>query len=91
MSQSVWVFHGEGARFAGGVFSEREHAEAWIRKHLLTGMLTRYPLDTGVYDWAVESELFRITKEKHGTPHFIGMFSSAHQEHYHYEKGKPDR
>ena len=26
----VWVFHGDGARFASGVFRSREEAAAWV-------------------------------------------------------------
>ncbi len=29
----IWVFNGIGGRFPGGVFTSRELAEAWIRRH----------------------------------------------------------
>ncbi|HEU0053036.1 MAG TPA: hypothetical protein VFQ39_07655, partial [Longimicrobium sp.] len=48
----VWVFNGEAGSFPSGVFTSREAAEAWIAKYALTGVLTAYPLDVGVYDWA---------------------------------------
>lgn len=87
---SVWVFHGEGAKFASGVFTSKDLAEAWIQKHKLKGILTEYPLDTGVYDWAVECNLFTPTKEHHQSPEFIGRFTSALQQHEHYfpERGQ---
>jgi len=56
--QKVWVFHGEGARFASGVFSSKELASAWIARHGLSGLLTVYPLDEGAYQWAVNSGNF---------------------------------
>ena len=82
---SVWVFHGAGGRFASGVFTTREKAEAWINKHGLTGMLTRYPLDHGVYDWATEKQLFHPAKPEHTQAAFIQRFTSGSQEHYHYD------
>ena len=88
MEKFIWVFNGENGRFPSGVFSDVEIAKQWIEKHQLSGILTRYPLDTGVYDWAVKNDHFKITKDKHKTPLFIGLFSSAHQEHIHFESGK---
>jgi hypothetical protein len=87
---NLWIFHSAGARFSGGVFSNQDSAEAWISKNNLTGILTSYPLDEGVYDWALTEGLFSPTKDKHKTPEFIGGFTSASQDHYHYENGKKD-
>ncbi|MDF7813831.1 hypothetical protein [Hymenobacter sp. YC55] len=87
---SVWVFHGMGGRFTTGVFTSRQQAEQWIQQHRLSGMLTNYPLNRGVYDWAVQQEFFRITKEEQTTAEFIQRFTSASQEHYHYENGELD-
>jgi hypothetical protein len=87
----VWLFHGEGAAFAGGVFSTRASAEGWIRDRRLSGILTAYPVDVGVYDWAVAAGHFHPRHEKHSTPAFVGWFTSAAQEHYHYVDGAPAR
>ena len=84
----VWVFCGPSAQFPSGVFSSKENAEEWIAKHSLTGTLTVYPIDTGVYDWAIQKGFFNPKEDKHRTPKFIQQFSSASQEHYHYEDGK---
>lgn len=81
---SVWVFHGEGAKFASGIFTSKDLANAWIQKHRLAGILTEYPLDTGVYDWAVEQGAFTPKKEAHDTPSFIQRFTSAAQQHEHF-------
>lgn len=70
-----------------GAFTTRSRAEAWIARHRLTGMLIRYPVDTGVWDWAVEKDLFQVRKERHATPEFIGRFTSAFMEHWHYTEG----
>ncbi|MCC3153596.1 hypothetical protein Q3A66_12220 [Hymenobacter sp. BT770] len=81
----VWVFHGSGSRFASGVFTTRDQAEAWIHQHDLTGVLTRYPIDQGVYDWAKEKQLFQPTEPEHTEAAFIQRFTSGSQEHFHYD------
>lgn len=88
MEEKVYVFHGEGARFASGVFDNLETAEKWIKGNRLSGLLTVYPLNRSAYDWAVEKEFFIPKKEHHFSPRFIGGFTSASQEHYHYENGQ---
>jgi hypothetical protein len=87
---SIWIFNGSKGRFPSGVFTDREMAEEWIRRHKLTGMLTLYPINEGVYDWAIKNGLFKPTKEKEQTEDFIGSFSSAGQEHFHYLEGELD-
>ncbi len=88
--EEVWIFNGEGSRFPGGVFFEKDHAEAWIRVNKLTGVLTLYPLNEGTYDWAVRKNIFVPKNEKEKSPDFIGGFTSAGQEHYHYLNGEQD-
>lgn len=48
-------------------------------------MLTRYPLDQGVYDWAQEKQLFQPNKPEQTEAAFIQRFTSGSQEHYHYD------
>ena len=84
--EDVWVFNG-GGQFPAGVFSARDRAEAWIAARRLTGTLTRYPVDVGVYAWAVGRGAFPPRRPDQSDPEFIGRFSSASQEHYHYEAG----
>ena len=88
MTNDVWLFHGMGGRFTSGVFTSRRLAEDWIRKHGLTGMLTLYPTDIGTYDWAIGNGSFRVNKEEQSRPDFIQKFTTASQEHYHYEDGE---
>ena len=84
----VWVFNGEGGQFPGGVFSTRERAEAWVRARRLSGVLTAYPLDEGCFDWALRAgAVTGRARERGGDAAFVGSFSSAVQEHYHYEDG----
>lgn len=86
-AEHVWIFSGSGGRFASAVFSEKKNAVAWIERHRLSGMLTKYPLNIGVYDWAIAGRSFTPKTAEHASPEFIGRFTSAGQEHYHYEDG----
>jgi hypothetical protein len=85
----VWVFSGEGGHFPGGVFSSRERAEEWIRSRKLSGVLTAYPLDEGCFDWALRQDLVTgRARERGGDSAFVGSFSSASQDHFHYQDGQ---
>jgi hypothetical protein len=86
----VWVFNGDGGQFPSGVFTAVEIAEEWIAKHRLNGVLTWYPLDTGVYEWTIEKQCFLPRKDYQREPKFIQTFSSAHTGHYHYTDGRRD-
>jgi hypothetical protein len=84
----VWVFSGAEARFPSGVFRTKDAAVHWIGKHSLTGVLTAYPLDEGVYDWALRNHKFTPKSEKHLSPDFIGKFTAGAQPHFHYSNGQ---
>jgi len=88
--KTIWVFHGEGGRFTSGVFTSIEKAEIWIDRYKLSGVLTEYPIDEGVYDWALFNSFFNVKKESQITPNFIQQFTCASQDHYHYENGIRD-
>jgi hypothetical protein len=60
------------------VFSTREAAERWIGEMGLTGLLTRYPLDVAVCDWAVAEDLFRPSKPAQSSREFIAGFTTAY-------------
>src|SRR4051812_24142226 len=45
--QTVWIFHGDEARFAAGVFTSREQGLAWAERHGVSGILTEYPVGDG--------------------------------------------
>lgn len=85
---TVWIFHGEDARFASGVFRSRDEGMAWIAEHRFTGVLTEYPLGIGAYDDAVARGLFRPSRESHGTPSHIARFSPGRTEHIHVVDGQ---
>ena len=84
---TVWVFNGNRPNFPSGVFPNMDSAKQWIKRHGLSGVLTRYPVGVGVYDLMVEEGLFIPKNEKQKSADFIASFSSAHLEHYHFEDG----
>jgi hypothetical protein len=86
----IWVFCGEQSTFPSGVFSSRDKAEDWISKHGLSGCLTQYPVDEGLYDWAVSQEYFTPKRDDQRTPRFIQRFTCTSTEHFHYENGKEE-
>ena len=87
MEKFVWVFSCASGRFPGGIFSEILLAEKWIADNGLSGVLTRYPLDVGSFDWAKSKELVNSKFIEAITPEKVGSFSSASFEHHHYETG----
>lgn len=84
------IFLGDRARWPSGVFSSREAAVEWIAEHHLTGMITEYPVDVGVYEWAVTAGALRPSKPQHSSAGFIGGFTTAVQEHGHFTDGTGD-
>ena len=88
MINDIWVFCGANGQFPSGVFSDLAVAEAWIAQYFLSGVLTKYPVNEGVFDWAVKRNFFRPSAPHHQTPDFIGKFTSAVMDHYHFEGGQ---
>lgn len=86
----IWVFNGAGAQFPCGIFQSRKCAEEHIRKYNMSGILTKYPIDRTVYEWAVNTNTFVPASRKQCSADFVQRFSSAHLEHYHYENGQVD-
>ncbi|WP_027188389.1 DUF7710 domain-containing protein [Desulfovibrio cuneatus] len=82
----VWVFTAPGGQFPGGVFHSKTAAEVWIKKYNLTGTLTKYPVNIGAFDFAVEKGWYKPKEGKYSSD-FIAKFSCASMEHYHFEDG----
>ena len=85
--EGVWLST-VGERFAGGIFTTLETAEAWIAHNRLSGVLMLYPLDIGVHEWAIARGWFTPRQETHSSPEFIGSFTTASMAHHHYEQGE---
>lgn len=71
MINQIWIFHGAKSTFSSGVFTDKEIAENWIKKHKLAGVLTLYPVNEGVYDWAINNKLFTPKKDSERASEFI--------------------
>ncbi|MFC4068330.1 DUF7710 domain-containing protein [Actinoplanes subglobosus] len=85
---NVWVFHGDGARFAAGVFTSMAAGLEWAAEHGVTGILTEYAIG-GTYDLAVAEGRFTPSKEHHGTPGHVAGFGPG-LEHIHLFDGRRD-
>jgi hypothetical protein len=85
-ARSVWVFNGASSSFPAGVFDSEESATAWIEQNRLSGTLTEYPVNIGVYDWAIQHNHYSPKKEIE--PKFVERFTSYAQAHVHFEFGK---
>jgi len=83
--KSVWVFNGLGGTFPAAVFRSQDRAEAWIRSNGVEGTLTEYPLDISAYDWCLSNGYFTPEREDQKQAKFKQQFSSAYQEHFHFE------
>jgi hypothetical protein len=86
--EHVWVFNSVQSHLPSGVFTDLQAARDWIKRHGLSGMLTAYPVNCGVYDFVVERGAWTPKEPHQTTPRFIGRFSSAILEHFHYKDGE---
>ncbi|MGN5009071.1 DUF7710 domain-containing protein [Aeromonas sp. 96A] len=58
-----------------------------MSEYKLTGLITAYQLNNGIYNLTVEKNYFRPKNDSHCYSIFVGGFTSASQEHFHYENG----
>ena len=84
----IYVFNGNNSVFPSGLFAEYELAVNWIKSNKLSGVLNVYPVNIGLYDWAIENNFLEIKNENQKTPNFIGRFTCASVEHYHFDNGE---
>ena len=85
----VWIFHGEGAQFACAAFASKASAISWISSAGVTGVLTAYRIGISAYDWATERGVFSAKRDDQRSAKFVQRFTSASQDHHHFEDGKP--
>ena len=86
--KEIWIFNGNGSSLPAGAFETRIEADKFIQKYKLSGCLTKYPVGKSLYNWTIDEGYFEPNTEHKKTASFIEGFTSAHTEHYHYEKGK---
>lgn len=88
MLETVWVFNGANSSFPSAIFHGKEEAVEWINRMKLSGTLTEYPVGISVYDWVINKGKWQPKQPHHLTADFIAKFSSAYQDHYHFEDGE---
>jgi hypothetical protein len=49
----MWIFYGDHAQYASGLFATVDAGLSWAGTHRLTGILTEYRIG-GAYDLAVD-------------------------------------
>lgn len=86
--ETCWVFHGDTSRFANAVFAKRQDAESWIAKHRLSGLLTEYPINHGMFDIAASLNLIPKNIAAAASPQYIQQYVLG-ISHGHYENGLP--
>ena len=86
----VYTFQGNQANFTSAIFSHYEFALEWIKKHKLSGILTEYPLDYPIYEWAIDNGYFKPKNDHHTNSSFIGHFTSVRQKHWHFVNGNTE-
>lgn len=84
----MWLFNGARCAAPSGAFTASERGDRWIRSNRLTGTLTAYPVDLGVYDWAIACGSFRPKGPRYEGSSFVQRFTSAAQSHVHYTAGR---
>ena len=85
----IWIFKGSGkTEFPSAVFSKKSNAIKWIAENELTGVLTKYPIDIPLFEWAIENDYFTPKNELQRNAKAIENFNSAYVEQYHFKKGK---
>ncbi|MGA5305968.1 DUF7710 domain-containing protein [Nucisporomicrobium flavum] len=85
---TVWIFHGEQARYASAAFETEEAGLAWAADHGVTGILAEYPYG-GAYDAAVAEGRFTPSKPHHGTTNHVAAFTPG-LRHIHLVDGRRD-
>ncbi|MGC4888981.1 DUF7710 domain-containing protein [Micromonospora sp. DT227] len=88
LRSAVWVFHGDRARYASGVFDTLDAGLAWAAEHQVTGVLAEYGIG-GAYDIAVSEGRFTPSKARHGSAHHIAAFGPG-LRHLHLTDGRRD-
>ena len=85
----IWIIKGNGeTKFPSDEKKKKSAAIKWIAENELTGVLTKYPIDIPLFEWAIENKYFTPKNELQKNAKAIENFNSAYLEHYHFEKGK---
>ncbi|MEH1017848.1 hypothetical protein V6U90_32900, partial [Micromonospora sp. CPCC 206060] len=88
LRSTVWIFHGDRARYASGVFDTLDAGLAWAAEREVTGILAEYACG-GAYDVAVSAGRFTPSKAHHGTADHVAAFGPG-LRHIHLTGGRRD-
>jgi hypothetical protein len=88
LRSTTWVFHGDRARYASGVFDTLDAGLVWATEHQVTGILAEYAYG-GAYDVAVSEGRFTPSKAYHGTADHVAAFGPG-LRHLHLTDGRCD-
>ena len=92
--QTVWLFTSASndvvpdAHIPQAAFRTLAAADRWVRTLKPSGMLTEYPMNIGVFEWATARGVFKPRRDDQRATPFIETFSDASQAHAHYELGE---
>lgn len=97
MTSNVFAFQGAHARFANALFSSKDTARTWIRKHGLTGLLTGYVIDSPAFDSRLlkgtlpRNYLDAVADDRLLAAHIEMYVDGTDHEHYFLGFGPDDR
>ncbi|MFG1842844.1 hypothetical protein ACGFH8_30960 [Micromonospora sp. NPDC049175] len=89
LRSTVWIFHGDSARYASGVSATLDVGLAWAAERHVTGILAEYAIG-GAYDVAVSEGRFTPSKAHHGTSDHVAAFSPG-LRHVHLTRGRQNQ
>lgn len=78
-----WVFHGQSVGNASAIFSTFIKASEWCQENRVSGILSKYPIDIALYDWAASKHGFK----RHVSDAGKEDFTEGGQQHIHFEQG----
>lgn len=84
---AVWVFMGDRGQYPMAIWTTIDAAHRYIHDNQLSGSLTAYELNSPVYDWAINNEKFKPSKDQHRSVKFRQTFTNQFQEHYNFRDG----
>ncbi len=85
---TVWILHGDGARYASGVFDTVDAGLAWAAEHQVTGILAEYATG-GAYDDVDSESRCTPSTAQHGTADHVAACGPG-LRHFHLTDGRPD-
>ena len=80
----IWLIQSSENLNVIGCFMRKHEAETYIFENNLKCMLTKYPINMSVYDWAIQNNFWQPKNDLQKNSKFRAKFNSAYLEHDHY-------